>query len=342
MRPIVGALKFFFRVTVPRPWSTLQALRLPKSNTLPQVLLPQRCWQLIDATKTSHLQTVFRAMYTCGLRGVDVHLRPQDIDADRMILRVCTTKGHYQREVGVKETGFTSVLHTWGRDLTYHPHVHVLIPAGGIDSEGLWRSSRSTLFVPEQILEQLFRGKLESKLENEPGFDSIPAAVWRGRFVVDSQPVGSGQAALAYLAPYISRGAVADWRVTDFEESKSLDNAMLTLQVKRSGTSHYQSMPMRVEEFIRRWLHHVLPQGFHRVRHYGFVNSRAKRSIDEVRWLVAVALECLYLLAYTQQIVMADPLPMQCPSCGGVMVCAGYIPAAQSPQPMIWSQRAPP
>jgi integrase len=114
MRPIVGALKFFFRVTVPRPWSTLQALRLPKSNTLPHVLLPERCWELIAATQTLHLQVVFRAMYTCGLRGVDVrHLRPQDVDADRMMLRICTTKGNFQREVPLPQMTLQRLRAYW-------------------------------------------------------------------------------------------------------------------------------------------------------------------------------------------------------------------------------------
>jgi hypothetical protein len=244
-----------------------------------------------------------------------------------------------ERHVGVSETGFTSVLHTWGRDLVYHPHVHVVVPAGGIDTTGVWRSSRVSVFVPEQILERLFRGKLKDKLRSEPFFDSIPDSVWQGRFVVDSEAVGSGESAITYLAPYVVRGAVANWRVTQCDEAASLDNASLTLQVKRSGTRHYKPTSMRVEEFIRRWLQHVLPSGFHRVRHYGFVNARSKRSIEEVRWLVAVSLVCLYVLACSEQIVMAEPVAMQCPNCGGPMVSLGYYPAPETlPQPA----RAPP
>lgn len=243
------------------------------------------------------------------------------------------------RHVGVSEAGFTSVLHTWGRDLVYHPHVHVMIPAGGIDANGVWRSSRASVFVPEQILERLFRGKLKDKLRSESFFDSIPKDVWTGRFVVDSQAVGNGQSALAYLAPYVVRGAVANRRVTSCDETASLANAKLTLQVKRSGTRQYKPVPMRVEEFIRRWLQHVLPSGFHRVRHYGFVNARSKRSIDELRWLIAVALQCQYELACSEQIVMAQPPAMQCPHCGGAMISLGFYAAATNlPDPA----RAPP
>ncbi len=144
------------------------------------------------------------------------------------------------RHVGVSETGFTSVLHTWGRDLVYHPHVHVVVPAGGIDAGGVWQSSRASVFVPEQILERLFRGKLKHKLRSESFFDSIPDDVWKGRFVVDSEAVGNGESAVAYLAPYVMRGAVANRRVTQCDESTSLEEANLTLQVKRSGTRQYK------------------------------------------------------------------------------------------------------
>jgi hypothetical protein len=182
-------------------------------------------------------------------------------------------------------------------------------------------------------------GKLKDKLRSEPFFDSIPDSVWQGRFVVDSEAVGSGESAITYLAPYVVRGAVANWRVTQCDEAASLDNASLTLQVKRSGTRHYKPTSMRVEEFIRRWLQHVLPSGFHRVRHYGFVNARSKRSIEEVRWLVAVSLVCLYVLACSEQIVMAEPVAMQCPNCGGPMVSLGYYPAPETLPPPA---RAPP
>ncbi|WDQ15029.1 transposase [Rhodopirellula sp. P2] len=186
-----------------------------------------------------------------------------------------------------------------------------MVPAGGIDAGGVWQSSRASVFVPEQILERFFRGKLKHKLRSETFFDSILDDAWQVCFVVDSEAVGSGEFAVAYLAAYVMRGAVANRRVTQCDELTSLEEAYLTLQVKRSGTRQYKPMPMRVEEFIRRWLQHVLPAGFHRVRHDGFVNARSKRSLEEVRWLVAVSLERQYELACSQQIVMAEPVAMQ-------------------------------
>lgn len=230
------------------------------------------------------------------------------------------------KHVGVKETGFLGVLHTWGRDLGYNPHVHFVVPAGGLDRNGQWQSSRASVFVPEQILAVLFRNKLRDELRGTACFEQIDPAVWRGRWSVDSEAVGSGEAALNYLAPYVIRGAVSNWRVTWCNDSESIDTAMCALQVKRSGTHQYRAMPLSVIEFIRRWLMHVLPKGLHRVRHYGFMHSSSKRSIEELQILIAVSLGQVHYLVCHQQLVMADRKQMRCPNCGGEMVSLGYFP----------------
>jgi hypothetical protein len=129
-----------------------------------------------------HPEEVYRAMMSAAAES----------------LKVAATN---PRHVDAVETGFTGVLHTWGRDLSYHPHVHFVVPGGGISKDGIWQSSRQSLFVPEQILERLFRGKLKDKLRQTDFFAQIPATLWRGRFVVDSQAVGNGERALQYLAP---------------------------------------------------------------------------------------------------------------------------------------------
>ena len=240
------------------------------------------------------------------------------------------------RFVGAVETGFLGVLHTWGRDLSYHPHAHFLVPGGGLDAGGSWKCSRASVFVPEQVLEQLFRGKLRSLLEEAGLLSQVPAGLWRGRFVVDSEPVGNGSHALKYLAPYVTRGCVADWRVTQCNDAADLNDAALVLQVKRSGTRKYKPLPLSVTEFIRRWLQHVVPGGFHRVRHYGFLNGSSRRSNAELQLLIAVALGRLYYLLSTEQIVQAQPTKMRCDGCGGPMVSLGYTP------PPTEKGRAPP
>ena len=296
------------------------------------------------------------------------------------------------RHVGATECGFFGVLHTWGRDLSYHPHVHFVVPAGGLDASGSWKSSRVSVFVPTQILAVLFRNKLRDRLrrnktlrdepdkvepnkvepdEAEPNapepneasakpesgqcFDAIPSSVWQRRWTVDSKAVGDGKHALTYLAPYVMRGAVANWRLTerfsgssrhgqsgvspaDSEGSKvseaevSLEAAMVSLQVKRSGCSRYRGVELSVIDFIRRWLHHVLPKGLHRVRHYGFMHSSSRHDLAELQWLVAATLGDLYYLTCTQSIVQAPPSRLRCPHCGGAMVLLGYF---DPPEPVF-------
>ena len=117
----------------------------------------------------------------------------------------------------------------------------------------------------------------------------IDTSVWQRRWSVDSEAVGDGKAAMAYLAPYMIRGAVSNWLVDWCDDADSLDEAHCRLQVKRSGTRQYRPMALSVQEFIRRWLQHVLPAGLHRVRHYGFLHSSSRRSLKELRILIAVS-----------------------------------------------------
>jgi len=257
-----------------------------------------------------------------------------------------------ERHVGATETGFFGVLHSWGRDLTYHPHCHFVVPAGGVDSDGRWTSSRVSVFVPAQILAVLFRNKLRDGLRGTECFDEIPSSVWKRTWKVDSKAVGDGKRALTYLAPYVIRGAVANWRVTECDDLDSIEDARLSLQVKRSGTKKYRSVSLSVIEFIRRWLLHVLPAGLHRVRYYGFLHNSSRRSIAELKWMVAVAMLNLYYLTCTEVLVMADSPKLRCPHCGGPLVSLGYVPPPTElfvvdPMPreqlMSWlSARAPP
>ena len=254
-----------------------------------------------------------------------------------------------ERHVGATETGFFGVLHTWGRDLTFHPHAHFVVPAGGLDRRGRWTSSRVSVFVPAQILAVLFRNKLRDRLRGTECFDAIPSSVWQRTWKVDSKAVGDGQHALTYLAPYVIRGAVANWRVTQCEAAESIDDAHLVLQVKRSGTNQYRPVPLSVIEFIRRWLLHVLPAGLHRVRHYGFLNSSSRHSIAELKWLVAVAMLNVYYLTCSEVLVMANSPKLRCPRCGGPMISLGFAPPTLVLAPvgreqiMSWlSARAPP
>lgn len=99
------------------------------------------------------------------------------------------------------------------------------------------------------------------------------------------------------------------------------------LQVKPSGQNRYRGMPLSVDEFIRRWLFHVLPSGFHRVRYYGFLHSHRKMQVEEVRWLIALYNRDLFYLTCHEQLAMPEVAgALACPKCGGPMICVGYFP----------------
>ena len=123
--------------------------------------------------------------------------------------------------VGAARCGFFGVLHTWGRTLEYHPHVHYVVPGGGLSEDGIqWLPSRADFFVPVRALSILFRAKFRDALERAGLLGEIDPAVWRQDWVVHSQAVGDGRASLKYLAPYVFRVAISDRRIVSCDDGK--------------------------------------------------------------------------------------------------------------------------
>ncbi len=135
------------------------------------------------------------------------------------------------RFVGTSRCGFFGVLHTWGRTLGYHPHVHYIVPGGGLSEDGTkWLPSRANYFVPQQALAILFRAKFRDALHRAGLLEQVDAAVWRARWVVDSEAVGDGRTSLKYLAPYVFRVAISDRRII------SCDNDEVTFSYRPVGS----------------------------------------------------------------------------------------------------------
>lgn len=176
------------------------------------------------------------------------------------------------------QIGMVGVLHTWGRNLAYHPHVHYLVPAGGLAGNGRWRSARHNFLVPVHALSLLFRAKFRDGLKQTPLFDQIPAAVWRQPWVVHCKPVGDGRAALRYLAPYIFRVAISNRRIL-----KLTDGGKVSFRYYASETGKPRTCTVTATEFIRRFLQHVLPKGFVKVRYYGFFASGLRPRLQTIR-----------------------------------------------------------
>ncbi|MCP5012062.1 MAG: transposase, partial [Aestuariibacter sp.] len=151
--------------------------------------------------------------------------------------------------------GMMGVLHTWGRNLSYHPHVHYLVPAGAWDGL-VWRYGRShRFFLPVHALSKLFRAKFRDALQQTDLFDALPASVWSQDWVVHSQPVGRGIKALRYLAPYIFRVAISNKRLL------TVTDDAVTFRYRPSGSRQWRLCSVAPFEFIRRFLQHVLPKG---------------------------------------------------------------------------------
>ena len=229
--------------------------------------------------------------------------------------------------------GITAVLHTWGSALTHHPHIHMIVPGGGLSPDGTrWVSSRPAFLLPVRVLGKLFRRLFLTRLMalHEAGrlafFGSLAALadrraflrqlspVRKKRWVVYAKPPFAGpETVLAYLSRYTHRVAISNSRLIRFDESG------VTFRYKdyrRGGAERQQIMTLTADEFIRRFLLHVLPKGFHRIRHYGLLAGATRKAhLDHVRQLLGVALPA----AADAPIEPYDVRP-QCPCCGGHMV----------------------
>ena len=180
------------------------------------------------------------------------------------------------------QLGLVGVLHTWGRTLTYHPHVHYLIPAGGVADDGqTWRPARDDFLVPVKALSGIFRARFRDALRSTELFDLVPASVWEHEWVVHCKAVGNGKTAFKYLAPYVFRVAISNSRILRVE------NDQVTFRYRASDSGQSKLCTLAAEEFIHRFLQHVLPKGFVKVRYYGFLSVNQRAHLTTLRQQLA-------------------------------------------------------
>jgi hypothetical protein len=178
------------------------------------------------------------------------------------------------------QIGLVGVLHTWTRNLIYHPHVHYLAPGGGLAADGqTWLRAHHNFFLPVKALSKLFRAAFRRGLQKTGLLEQIPAQVWRKDWVVHCKEVGNGQAALKYLAPYIHRVALSNRRLISLEHRGSLETSQVTFSYRASDTGQLKRCTLSVESFLQRFLQHVLPHGFVKVRYYGFFGATRRSSL---------------------------------------------------------------
>ena len=178
--------------------------------------------------------------------------------------------------------GILALLHTWTQQLIYHPHVHCLVTGGGISKDGqLWLPSRNGFLVPVEVLSVLVRGKVMAAIKKERPDLNLPKSVWKHKWVVHSVPWGKGEkAVLEYLARYAFRIAITNSRIV------ALDDNTGTIRYKHLKSNRWRTCRLSGEEFMRRFLQHVLPSGFHKIRYYGLWHPSKRKELKRIRLLL--------------------------------------------------------
>ncbi len=279
-------------------WIEAQSVRLmPVHHFLVTFTVPRELGSVLCA----HQADGYRCLFDASSASI------RDVGAATKSLRGCVL-------------GFFGVLHTWGRDpAVYHPHIHYVVPGGGVklDDRGdavSWQSTPKNFLFHHATLIRVYKAKLADELRAADLYDGVPKQVWGKDFVVDIQPVGHGVPTLKYLAPYVHRVAINNSRIV------SVDEAEVTYKIRPSKSNHVSTKRVTGETFVDSFLQHVLPSGFHKIRHYGWMSPNSKISIEEVKWLVWLFLGWTFWLAsgYAPQ---EKPLttPLRCAACGGVM-----------------------
>jgi hypothetical protein len=247
--------------------------------------------------------------------------------------------------------GITAVLHTWGSAMTHHPHIHMIVPGGGISHDGKrWLSCRPNFLLPVRVLSRLFRRRFlemlaaahdadrltffanHQALTDKAAFDAYLKPLRKSEWVVYAkQPFGGPEAVLAYLARYTHRVAISNSRLI------RADDTGVSFKYKDyriDGPDRYKAMTLTVAEFIRRFLMHVHPKGFHRIRHYGlFANGNRADNIARARELLDVQ----PATEDADDVTSADAdeprvLAKPCPCCGGRMIVIEVFEPGSGPK----------
>jgi hypothetical protein len=235
---------------------------------------------------------------------------------------------------------FLCVLQTWTRDLRYHPHVHYLVPALALTPDGTrWQVGNSDFLLHVKPLGELFRAKFRAGLHQTPWAGQVDARAWAKSWVVDCRPVGSGLSALKYLAPYIFRIALSNNRI----EQMAHDAVTFRYTEGKTGVQKRATLP--ADTFIRRFLAHVLPQGFVKVRYYGLLAVGKRKLLAEVRSTLALRQAVPppppTAGAPEPRVVPPEAEVRRCPSCGQPMQLVQTLPPKRQHERLVTMVGAP-
>jgi hypothetical protein len=235
--------------------------------------------------------------------------------ASEMLMKLALDPKH-----GGGKLAILSVLHTWTRAMEFHPHVHMLVPAGGLDKEGNWRTTRQKWLVPVKALSKLFRARFMKLAKKALPEVTFPQDVWNKDWVVYCKPpLTNSKKVLRYLGRYVHRIAIANSRI------ESMDNGNVTFRYQENATGKQKKMTLTAREFLRRYLQHVLPQGFHKVRYYGLLSPANRTTLKRMQLLLTPRRK---ITPDDIEEGQAKPIDKHlCPCCSeGIMVVISSIP----------------
>jgi len=260
-------LQFFYRHVLDKPWDWVEIVKPPQAQRLPDVLTRGETHRLLGAVYKLRYRVFFVTLSSTGLRLSDNWQTLAEFGLNDKTLH--------------GKLGATAVLHTHSRALDFHPHVHILVPAGAIDPvHNLWRTKQGKFLFPEKALAKVFRGKWFQAMK-EQGW-TVKANLPR-QWVVDSEWVGNGEKALLYLGRYLYRGVLAEKNIL------ACDQGQVTFcYTENSGAIKTRTLPGA--DFLWLVLQQVLPKGFRRTRDYGFLHGNCKRLIERLYLLLRLCL----------------------------------------------------
>lgn len=269
---------------------------LPVPYFMVTFTVPQALRQVMRA----HQRVCYRALFDCGSQTV------RELASGK-------------RFIGTDRLGFFGTLHTWGRDFTvYNPHVHFVVPGGGVSADGSkWQACPANFLLPEKAATTVFRAKFRDAVRAagiEDEFLAVDAKAWTRGWNVDVKAVGDGRAVLKYLAPYVYRVAISNRRI------ENVSPTHVTYRYTPSGTITVKRRTVTGQEFVRGFLQHTLPPNFQRIRYYGFLSPNSRLKLDRIRMLVWFYLGWCYVLAKQNRIKPPEKRSPICDDCGGELI----------------------